>query len=204
MSIEHDAPLPSVTTPETPRIIKPFSKEALDFLKRKEQLVYPLNGLSLNAQKLAGRPFWYIVDVGEKFLTLPSMFSQVAINSSPDKFFLPKSNKLTLPQQQEIINEYSYKLQKEFGSKEIKAVMGDAPDYSLVAFLHLDVTKEYLFGAKYRYNKARTKTRTGGSTIATVGPFDAGFGLHVGRWDAGIGLDYVHAAPLVVPASPEL
>ena len=193
---------PSVAAPvETPVEIKRFSEEALQFLKKKDLLHYPLNRQSLKAQKLAGRPFWYIVAAGEQFLTLPSMSSQVAINPSPDKFFLPKSNRLTLLQQQEMIDEYSYKLQQEFGSKEIKAVMGDAPDYSLIAFLHLDATKgkERLFGQKYGYNYARTKTPTIGSRVAHVGHFDADHGLSVNNWHAGLGRAYVHAAPLVVP-----
>lgn len=194
-------PFPSVATPETPGIIKPFSKEARDFLKRKGQPVYPLNGLSLQAQQLAGRPFWGIVDAGDKkLLTMPSMQSEVAFNPSPDKFFLPRSENLSFSQQQEMIDEYSCKLQKEFGSKEIKAVIGDAPDYSLVAFLHLDATGEYLFGAKYNYDCARTKTPTGGSFVAVVGVFDTGFGLHIGSWHADVGYGFVHAAPLVVPA----
>lgn len=195
------APVSVSTSVETPGIIKPFSKEALEFLKKKDLLHYPLNGQSLKAQKLAGRPFWYIVDAGEKFLTLPSMFSQVAINPSPDKFFLPRSNNLTLLQQQEMIDEYSYKLQKEFGSKEIKAVMGDAPDYTSLAFLHLDATKgkERLFGVKYGYEYARTKTPTGGSGVAGVGHFHAVLGLFVSDWFAGHGNVDVLAAPLVVP-----
>lgn len=181
--------------------VKPFSKEALEFLKRKELLHYSLNGQSLKAQKLAGRPFWYIVDVGDNFLTLPSIQSEVAFHPSPDKFFLPKSNKLTLSQQQERIEEYSDKLQREFGSKEIKAVMGDAPDYTLLAFLHLDATngKERLFGGKYHYNYARTKTPTSSSDVAHVGSFHAYDGLAVNDWHADDGYGHVRAAPLVVP-----
>lgn len=191
----------SPQTPEKQLEIKRFSKEALDFLKKKELLHYPFNAQSLKVQKLAGRPFWHIVDAGDNFLNLPSMQSEVAFNPFPDKFFLPKSNNLTLPQQQEMIAEYSYKLQREYGSKEIKAVMGDAPDYTLAAFLHLDATqgKERLFGEKYGYQYARTKTPTGSSLVAVVGNFDADDGLDVDDWNADRGDDGVHAAPLVVP-----
>ena len=192
---------PDVKSPEVPVKIKTFSIEALDFLKSKKQLVYPLNGLSLRAQRLADRPFWYMVDAGEQFLNLASMYSQVAINPSPDEFFLPESNKLTLVQQQEIIDDYSYKLQIEFGSEEIKAVMGDAPDYTLLAFLHLDAMggKDPLFGKKYGYNYARTKTPTSDFDVARVGYFRENYGLHIFDWPRDLGLDHVHAAPLVVP-----
>lgn len=195
---------PVVKTSEAPVEIKRFSKEALDFLKKKELLHYPLNGPSLKAQKLAGRPFWHIVDAGEKFLALPSMGSEAAFHPSPDKFFLPKSNNLALSQQLELITEYSYKLQRELGSEEIQAVMGDAPDYSLLAFQHLDATKakgrrEYLFGVKYGYNYARTKTPTSSSAVAFVGYFNAVRGLVVNDWDRADGFDNVRVAPLVVP-----
>lgn len=180
--------------------IKPFSKEALEFLKKKHFLYYPLNRHSLKDQELVSRPFWYIVDAGENFLNLPSMQSEAAFPSR-DEFLLPKSNKLTLSQQQEMIDEYSYKLQREFGSEELKAVMGDAPDYCLLAFLHLDATKDYLFGEKDNYNFTRTKTPTSGTNVANVGsPKSPHYGLIVNHWDAGLGNDFLYAAPLVVPA----
>lgn len=189
-------------TPETPVAIKPFSKEALDFLKRKGHLYYPLDGQSLKDQMLAGRHFWHIAPVGENFLTLSSMRSEVAFHPSPDKFFLPKSNNLILLDQQYMISEYSHKLQTEFGSGEIKAVMGDAPDFTLLAFLHLQAIrrKEGLFGRMYRYNYARTKTSTNGSSVADVGNFHATSGLHVDHWHADRGHYHVYAAPLIVPA----
>ncbi|MBI2613936.1 MAG: hypothetical protein HYW62_04130 [Candidatus Levybacteria bacterium] len=57
--------------PETPVEIKPFSKDALEFLKEKGLLHYRLDGQSLRAQKLAGRPFWYIyMMVKESYLYL--------------------------------------------------------------------------------------------------------------------------------------
>ncbi|MBI2613935.1 MAG: hypothetical protein HYW62_04125 [Candidatus Levybacteria bacterium] len=128
------------------------------------------------------------------------MQSEVAFHPSPDKFILPKSNRLTLFQQQYMISEYSIKLQMEFGSEEIKAIMGDAPDYSLLAFLHLDTTGKYLFGAEYSYPYVRTKTVGHSSHAAIVGYFSAAWGLRVGDWNARLGFERVHATPLVVPA----
>jgi len=194
---------PTLKTPETQGEIKRFSKEALEFLKKKDLLHYPLNGQSLKAQKLAGRPFWYIVDVSDEFLTLPSMQSEVAFHPSPDKFFLPESKNFTLPQQQEMIAEYSYKLQREFGSEEIEAVMGDVPDYTLLAFLHLDATKgeERLFGEKYGYKYARTKTPTSISGVASVGGFNADRGFNVDDWHAAYRGGGIFEAPLIVPVS---
>ena len=196
----------SAKTPETHVEIKTFSKEALEFLKTRKELVYTLNGQSLKDQQLAGRPFWFIFSGGEEFLTFPSMRSEVAFNPSPEKFFLPESKNLTLPQQEEMIAEYSHKLQKEFGSDTIRAVMGDAPDYTSIAFQHLDATKakgkaEYLFGKEYGgYDYARTKTPTSGSHVAHVGNFNADFGLCVDHLSPDDGHGYVRAAPLVVPA----
>lgn len=187
--------------PEASVSIKPFSKEALDFLRKKGLLYYSLDGQSFITQELAGRPFWYKVKT-DKFLTLTSMQSHVAFNPSPDKFFLRRSNKRTLLQQQEMIEEYSSKLQGEFGSKEIKAVMGDVPDYTSLSFLHLDATKgkERLFGEKYNYGYTRTKTPTIGCSVASVGGFHKLIGLHIRSGRRGSGNRHVHVVPLVVPA----
>ncbi|MFH1187033.1 MAG: hypothetical protein V1697_02565, partial [Candidatus Levyibacteriota bacterium] len=91
----------------------------------------------------------------------------------------------------------------------VKAIIGDAPDYEELAFKHLNATKgqEYLFGEKYKYNYARTRTgtrtetgiRKSRSIIAGVGNFNSSYGLYVGDWNAGGSYRVVHAAPLVLP-----
>ncbi len=129
------------------------------------------------------------------------MQSEVAIN--PSKLYLTRSNGKDLSQQEAMVGKYSEKLGKTI--KGVKAVIGEAPDYVELAFAHLDATRgngqpDYLFGEKYGSNYARTKTKTGGSSVACVGTFHPASGLNVFRWNAGDGYDVVHVAPLVVPA----
>ncbi len=82
----------------------------------------------------------------------------------------------------------------------VEAIIGEASDYAELAFAHLDATdgKGYLFGEKYGYNYARTKTPVG-SGVAHVGDFGDVRGLGVGHWHPDNRLGRVFAVPLVVP-----
>lgn len=192
-----DIPLPSN---ERQGGIKSFSKEEEKALKTEGKAIYTLTGETIQDQKDAGRKFWYITpSEGGKLLVLHSRLSQVAFDPRPNKFFLPKSNNHTLDEQLEMITEYSYRLQKRLGIQTIEAIMGEAPDYTQLAFTHLDATGERLFGEKYDLYFARTKTSTVGSDVADVGGFSADHGLRVDRWHRGSGDDDGFASPLVVP-----
>lgn len=200
-----DIPFPAtetavVTTPETPVEIKRFSEEQRKALEKEGYVVYVLTGQSIktlrDTLRDSGHKFWsdWHEDYPD-FEALGSMQSEVAIN--PNKPFLPKSNKKTLSQQEEMVNKFSEELGEEV--KGVKAIIGQAPDYVELVFQYLDKTKDYLFGAKDKYDYARTKTPTSGSSVALVGNFSAVDGLRVDSWDSGNSSDVVHAAPLVVP-----
>ena len=125
------------------------------------------------------------------------MASEVAIK--PDALFIPKSNNKTLRQQEGMVAKFSTDLSKKV--KGVEAIIGEAPDYVELAFAHLDATGDRLFGEKYDYNYARTKTPTVGSSVALVGHFNAVDGLVVNHWHRGLGSSDVFASPLVVPKS---
>lgn len=192
----------STSTPEAKIEIKRFTQEEREVLAKEGlRAVYTLSGETIQMQKDAGRRFWYIAssDSGQ-LLSVQSMFSEVAFDPRPSKFFLPKSNNSTLDQQLEMIAEYSHNLQRKLGTQTVEAVIGEAPDYTQIAFAHLDVTRKRLFGSDYNYNYARTKTPTVGSSVAGVGYFDDVDGLDVDVWRRGHGLSLVWAVPLVVPS----
>lgn len=187
---------PNLKTPEAPVEIKRFSQEAREALEKQGFVIYGLTGQSIRSLRDSGHKFlstWYkgLPD----FEALGSMHSEVAIN--PNKPFLPKSNNKTLTQQEEMVGKFSEELGKKI--KGVKAIIGQAPDYVELAFVHQDSTKEYLFGAKNNYHYARTKTPTSSSNVVHVGYFNAGHGLGVRDWDRDFGRDVMHAAPLVVP-----
>ena len=125
------------------------------------------------------------------------MHSEVAIK--PDALFIPNSNNKILKQQENLVGKFSKDLGKKV--KGVEAIMGEAPDYVELAFAHLDATGDRLFGEKYGYNYARTKTPTVGPSVAVVGRFGAVAGLDVDDWDRGDGYGDVFASPLVVPKS---
>jgi len=186
-----DVPLP---TSETLPSIKKFSPETKEALEKLGYLIYSLTGKSIKNLKEEGMEFRRIWrrDYPD-FEALTSIRSEVAIN--PDELFLPKSNYKTLKRQEEMVDEFSEELTKKI--QGVKAVIGQAPDYLELAFQHLDKTKDYLFGEKYHYDSARTKTPTRGSYIASIG--GSGYGWRGNSWSAGLGHFGVYAAPLVVP-----
>lgn len=193
-----DVPFPSVAIPEKQLEIKRFSAEQREALEKQGFVIYGLTGQSIKTLRDSGRKFWSTWHQDAQFTdfeALGSMHSEVAIN--PSKPFLPKSNNKTLAQQEDMANKFSEELGKKI--KGVKAIIGQSPDYVGLAFVHLDATKEYLFGAKDNYDYARTKTPTSGSRVAHVGRFHADFGLAVNDWHADGGGDCVRAAPLVVP-----
>lgn len=190
---EGDIPLSTV---EVRGETKRFSPEVRKALEKEGHLIYTLTGQSIKSLREVGRKFsstWH-KDYPD-FEALTSRLSEVAIN--PNQLFLPDSNWKTLPEQEAIVAEFFHRLNQNV--KEVEAIIGEAPDYVELAFVHLDATGEYLFGKKYNFDYARTKTRTGGPRVAYVG-FCPDSGLLVSRWHRDFGYGHVWAAPLVVPA----
>ena len=186
--------------------IKTFAKEDLAFLKKKNKLVYFIRKeQTINSQLLAGRPFWYIINEN---LSTPSRGGDTAFNPNPYKFILPKSTLATFPEQQEMVQEYSYKLQKEYGSNRIKAIIGNVVDYTSLVFQHLDTTKakgktEYLFGEDKKdtgvfFYTSTTNLASNSRTIDVGGFTTTPHGLSVGYWNAHNIKGSVGVAPLIV------
>lgn len=187
----------STATPESQLEIKRFSAKQKEALKNLGFVIYGLTGQSIETLRDNGRRFWLEWHRRHPdFEALGAMRSEVAIN--PSKLFLPKSGGKTLYNQERMVG----KLSRELGNRVtgVKAIIGQAPDYVELAFRHLDSTREYLFGVKYGYGCARTKTPTFSPRhFASVGTFFEYAGLAVGSLDAGCGRGDVHAVALVVP-----
>lgn len=187
-----DIPLPGK---EEANIIQ-FSTEQRKGLERKGYVIYPLTSQTIETLRDAGNPFWSTWHQGRAFEKLASLRSEVAI--SPSKLFLPKSNGKTLDEQLAMVEEFGTKLSSEV--KGVAAILGSAPDYAELAFLHLSETGKRLFGKYYDYGYTRTTTSTGGSDLTIVGYFREGRGLDVSRWDRRDN-GGIWAAPLVVPTA---
>ena len=189
-----DVPLPTV---EVRGETKRFSPEVRKALEKEGYLIYTLTGQSIKSLREAGRKFSSTWHKGyPDFEALTSRLSEVAID--PNKLFLPDSNNKTLVEQEKMVEEFSQKLSKKV--EGVEAIIGEAPDYVELAFVHLDATGEYLFGKKYNFDYARTKTQAGGPCVVRVGYFRPDYGLYVSFWDRVHGYGNVWAASLVVPA----
>lgn len=173
-----DVALPQTPKETAPIEVKRFTDEAREALQKEGYRIYQLTGESIRTLRQGGRKFWSTWHQDgqyEAFETQGSMHSEVAVR--PDALFIPKSNNKTLKKQEDAIARFSGDLAKKV--KGVEAIMGEAPDYVELAFAHLDATGNRLFGEKYGYNYARTKTLTAGSDVAGVGGFPADDGLRV-------------------------
>ena len=182
---------------EAPAEVKRFSPEARQALENQGYFVYELTGQSIRSLREAGGRFWsdWHKDNPE-FEALTSRVSEVAFN--PSELFLPDSNRKPLSQQEEMVAGYSKELARKISG--VEAVIGEAPEYAELYFTHFRATGEHLFGEKYGYNYARTKTSTVGSSVAFVGDVRPVYGLSVYDLHRDYPDDGVFAAPLVVPA----
>lgn len=151
-----DIPLPGDQAASiSPELQKALKHEGLT-------AIYDLNGSTIAQQKAEGSKFGHITPADNNgVLRVPSLVGTVAFDPRPNKFFLPKSNRLTLDEQLEMTAEYSDKLQRKLGTKEIVAVLHEAPTYSALAFAHLQRTTKRLFGEEYGFNYTRTITSFG-------------------------------------------
>lgn len=193
-----DVPLPQSiqdVSREVPTLkIARFTSETRQKLEEAGYRVHALTGQSIKTFHDAGKPFWSTWHRDRPELeAMTSRLSEVAVN--PDQLFLPDSNRKTLKEQEAMVKKFSKALKID----GVEAIVGEMPDYVELAFTHFDTTGERLFGQKYNYNYARTKTPTSGSNVAHVGHFSADNGLRVSNWNRDRGYGGVFAAPLVVP-----
>ena len=155
-------------------ILKPFTLAEKKALGRNGHLIYPFSFQTIGTQIHTGKPFWYLFNgVDQQFKEVSSMVGEVAFIPNPKRFYLPGSDYKTFDEQTELIEEYGRVLREGLGLPDhIKAVMGQASDYAQLAFRHLEATERYLFGKRYGYYLAQSRTPTGSVGIASVGRFD--------------------------------
>ena len=180
---------------EVPVVTSRFKDEQREFLKKEGYVFYDLTGQSMSSLKAVGREIYS----DKPFEHISSMRSEVAIN--PSKLFLPKSNGKNLKKQEEMVYKFSQELGKKV--KGVKAIIGQVPDYTELAFKYFDATGDRLFGhdSPLKY-WATTKTSINGDLFAVVGfsaPHLGGPEFAVGSWESRHGFDIGAVAPLVVP-----
>ncbi len=93
-------------------------------------------------------PGWY-----SRFIDIPSRRSEVAININ--RPFLPDSSNNSFRQQEEMIANFSQEVSAQIHG--VRAIIGEAPDYAELAFLHLDLTGQRLFEDEECVTKTRVR-----------------------------------------------
>ncbi len=199
MEDRKDRPL---TPPETQPDIKQFSPEARCILEKKGYHIYSLTGQSIESLRAGGRPFLEMLygqlyELYPQLETMRSRLSEVAIN--PDYLLLPNSNRKTLTQQEDMVEEFS----EELNIPGAKAIIGELPDYVELVIRHHGATLGILFEHKTNDSKyTRTKTPTGWRHgVACVGNCitDLYFGLSFDDIEDDQTDDTVFVAPIIVP-----
>lgn len=181
-------------------VFLPYTDEEKRILKEDGAVIYSLEGETIQVQREGGRKFWYVVDAGERFLTLPSRVMEVAIYPDPERFFVPDSFNKTKAQQEELVRKDGQELRVRLGIGDLEEILPEAPEATEVLFKHLDETGVRLLGENYGYRYIRTNTpiNSVGSIVAHVGSFGAGGGPDVDDWFAHGGGPDVGAARWVV------
>jgi len=194
--LEREITIKDLFQPEKLVKIQSFPIETQRALRKEGFLIYPLTGQSMKSSREAGEKFlttWH--KAYPDFEALTSRLNQLAIN--PQNLFLPDSNKKTLSKQEEMVAVFSQEISRRI--KGVRAIIGEAPDYIELAFAHLKETGEYLFGKKYNYDYARTKTLINDSEAVNVGRFSHKFGLQIIRLRPNHRFKFVWAVPILVP-----
>lgn len=183
-------------------IVKSFSQSTLKDLERSHALVYDPFETSLNRLVGERKPFWYIVSRDdERFMSVLSRPSQVAIFPEPERLYVPNSNRKSLEaQKRRLAEDVEEEIKGKMHIGGVNMIIDNVATHAGLVFAHLGHTGARLHGKAYGYNYARTETPTVGSPVAHVGSFHEVDGLRVARWYRVHGHDSVWALRLVVPS----
>lgn len=185
-----------------------FSDEERRVLKDDGAVLCLPQGETIQGQKGAKRPFWYVADGYEidgknRLLDVPSRPMEVAIYPDPEKFFVPGSFDKSKADQENLLVEDMHRLRRRLGLEGIGGILPEASEATEIAFRYFDATgrKVRLLGKNYGFRWVRTNTPTteSGSSFADVGSWSAVDGIDVDDWGAGSGISSLGAARWVVP-----
>lgn len=192
---------PQESSEQSVEPIRHSDKDRVALVKAGAKLIIP-QGLSLQAQRGAGRLFWHIVDGGREFITLKPRPIEVAIFPDPAEFFVPGSFDKTKTDQERLLADDVQVLRERLGLENVTGILPEVSEATQVIFEHFDGLTDKddrLFGPRYGFKYMRTNTPTNLSG-SVVGSFLAVNGLYVYDFRAGRGDPSLGAARWVVPA----
>lgn len=201
MAIERRLPNTEIL-PKTPI----FTPETEHKLEEAGCLIYYLREQSVKDLRDAGKPLQS--NEGQNHQKIDSNASRgtmVAFN--PNQLLLPGSNQKNTVGQFKMVDQYSKILQQRLATRRIQLVPAQLPDWVELTIAHFEATGERLFGSKYDFAFTRTTTSTKMKmfmseypTVASLGNFDAEYGLEIRYWSPIYADSEFWVAPLIVPA----
>lgn len=187
-----------------------FTDEEREALVGDGAVLYLPTGETIQAQRAARRPFWYVADGykegGRNRVTeFPSRLIEVAIYPDPERFFVPATASKTTDQQIALVEQDAHALRERLGLPNIGQVLPEASEATEVLFKHFDATgvrilgQDYMRNGYWSYIRTSTPTNKEGSRAARVGDWRAASGLRVDDRHRDDGDVDIHAARWVVP-----
>lgn len=169
-----------------------------EILRNDGALIYLSTGKTIRSQQLAGKPFYYVAhrshgfaaDGIKRLFDTPSRLTQVAIYPNPELFFIPKSFKQYMPDQQRLVLADLEDTKERLGLENLAQTLPEASEGTEIVFKHFYATGEKLLGKKYQYRWMRTST----TTIASESYYPHKMVAHVGDWsECGLVVDHFGA-----------
>lgn len=190
-----------------------FTDAEKEALKADGALLYTPLGETIPAQKESrakkDKPgFWYVAEVGDRLLALPSRQIEVAIYPAPDRAFVPNSFNKSVKQQEERVAADAAELRERLGLEGISEIIPDeASTVTDIIFQHEEATGQWLLGPKYAaaqglswvYTRTKNPTNVAGSYVAYVGSAYPDNGVNVHYWNRDNGNRDLGVLRLVVP-----
>jgi len=174
-----------------------FTSDQRTALEKKGYLIYHLTGQTIETLLYNGKSILSAFR-GDSIEQLQSMLTEVAID--PKNLFLPNSNNERMDVQTARVKQFGEKLEKEIPG--VTAIIGHAPDYVELTFLHLASTSKNLFGKDHNFLYTCTTTPTNAvNRLVVVGNFHDFGCLGITNSDATSPSENVWVAPLVVPST---
>ena len=187
---------------------RPFTDQEKEALRKDGAAIFSLIGETIKDQVSARRLFREVPNGVYRLLNLPSIKTEVAIFSDPNKFFVSNSGNKDLLTQENLARQDGQELRERLGLKDdgVDVIIPDqASTLTELTFKYLDETTKkgegvWLFGKDYGYLYGVTKNSVNksGSEVAIVGNADRDRGVHVYDWYRGKGDARIHVVRLVV------
>lgn len=176
------------------KIVPEFTGADIRAMHRRNILVLPLFGLSINGLVNDGKDLFVSSSLDDKALNQKALIGQIAID--PNRILLPDSNYKIHSEHLNLINTFSGELPDNWGIAHAMAIMPNAPTAVGAFFASLREDRQL---EELKFNYGSTSTKLGQLNSVIVGDSSFFGRVRVGAWGRDGRDNLVWALPVVVP-----